>query len=209
MGKCVNEHWGHIGHAGHTPKVLLIQLDQSQSSTMHITKKQSNQVVLRPWGHYDNHYIWRLLWLHQLSSHNWVTKKVSLGYAKRVGRGVWTKSRICPSTWRIHTLGPLDDSCIYELASMWLGHGVCNVMKRVEGLVRQGWTTIWGYRWSTLGQDLVSCDKENRIMRLRDKRRVSWNTQGSTWFSRTPCWSLIGEESRSCLGIPRPVGCHA
>jgi hypothetical protein len=115
---------GHVGHDGHTPKALLMQLDQSQSSTLHITKKQSNQ-FLRPWGHYCR----RMLWLHQPSSHNWVTEKVSLVYAKGVGRDVWTKSGICPSTWRIDTLGPLGDNCIYELASMWLGHGVCNVMR--------------------------------------------------------------------------------
>jgi hypothetical protein len=42
MGKCVNEHWGHVGHDGHTPKVLLMQLDQSQNSTLRITNKQSN-----------------------------------------------------------------------------------------------------------------------------------------------------------------------
>jgi hypothetical protein len=97
MGKCINEHWGHAGHAGHTPKVLLMQLDQSQSSTLHITKKQSDQ-FLRPWGHYDNRYIWRLLWLHQPSSRNWLTEKVYIGYAKGVGWGVWTKRGICPST---------------------------------------------------------------------------------------------------------------
>jgi hypothetical protein len=32
-----------------------------------------------------------------------------------------------------------------------------------------------------------------------DQQRVSWNAQGSAWFSRTDCWSLIGEVSRSCL----------
>jgi hypothetical protein len=97
-----------------------------------------------------NHYIWRLLWLHQPSSRNWVTKKVCLGYAKGVGRGVWTKRGICPSTWQKDTLGPFSDSCIYELASMWLGHGVCNVMKWVERLVKRGWT-----RYGDIG-DLTS-----------------------------------------------------
>jgi hypothetical protein len=104
-------------HEGHTQHYYVNTI---MSRCSCYNNKKCCDLILRPWGHYDNHYIWRLLWLHQPSSRNWLTEKVYIGYAKGVGWGVWTKSGICSSKWRkilwAHSVR------FIQCCNMWLGH---------------------------------------------------------------------------------------
>jgi hypothetical protein len=123
---------------GYISKALLNTIRSVTSSTLH-PKKQSN-IFLRPWGHniittsggsfdcINRHHITG--WL----------KKMSLGYTKGVGWGVCTKSGICPSTWQIDTLSPLDDNCIYEACKRVTRSRRMQCHRRVKRLVRRGWT---------------------------------------------------------------------
>ena len=56
--------------------------------------------------------------------------------------------------------------------------------------------------------NLVSCDKRIGFDVNGLKRNTSWMTWEPSWVSRSLCWLLIGEVSRSCLCNPGPIGCH-
>jgi hypothetical protein len=155
-----------------------------------------------------NHYIWRLLWLHQPLLRNWVTEKVSLGYAKGVGWGVCTKSGICPSTWQIDTLGPLGDNCINESCKRVTRSRRVQCHETSWKTCQTRVNTIWRYRWSNLGQDLVSCDKGNGILRLRINKEFRGMHIDQNGFPEL----IVGYWSERGLDhvwrIPWPIGCN-
>ena len=106
-------------HDGHSP-TLISDEDQVTKFTVVILRN----VVTQSFDHEitSNHYFRRLPWMYQPSHRDRVIIKVHLRYSNGVGWGVCIKIGICPSMWRIGTLGPLVWHCINELASMWLGH---------------------------------------------------------------------------------------
>ena len=156
----------------------------------------------------SNHYFRRLPWLHQTSHRDRVIIKVLLRYSNGVGWGVCIKIGICSSAWQIDTLGPLGDDCIYEACKRVTRSRECNVTGTSKTVCQKRDRTR--YRDT---KDWIS-DKPGIMLQrewdstFTDQRWYSWSAQGSTWLSRSRCWSLIGEESRSCLECSRPVGWH-
>jgi hypothetical protein len=90
-----------------TYPTLLCNMIMSRCSCYN--NKKCCDLILRPWGHYDNHYIWRLLWLNQPSSRNRLTEKVYIGYAIRSRLRSVNQERDFLIQVTEDTLGPLNE----------------------------------------------------------------------------------------------------
>ena len=83
-----------------------------------------------------NCYLRRMLWVCQPSHRKRVIIKIHLGYSKGICWGVWIKSRICQSAWRIDTLGPTRWYYIHKAAQRVTRSRGWNITERVEQICR-------------------------------------------------------------------------
>ena len=94
--------------------------------------------------------------------------------------------------------GPLGE-ITSKFANIWLGHMMCDHENELTMFVGNKIELSIRILKIISRTNAVSRYKANRIRMLRFKRINSWNTRGPLWVSRSRCWSLIGEVSRSCL----------
>ena len=151
-----------------------------------------------------------VLWVCQTSQHNWVTIKVHYGYLRKCLLS-WHGSRLDLSLrmterylWAHSVMHHHNELNVIK----WLITGSC-IMVRVKWPAGNeteqgiGIPTIES-RASNIPIDKGNCIRIDWILdTVVHPMRSPWNMWEPTWVSRSRCWLLTGEASRSCLHVSR------